>query len=176
MKNLKTLHFMLAVLTTGMFGGSQGALAATLGTTTFNTMATIDGSCNVNASDIAFGIYTASSSSDAESTITVACTMGTEVMVELNGGNANSFNPRMLQHPTATTQRLRYNLYTTSARDVIWGDIANSAPANIAIRTLTGTGLANETSLQVFGRVESGQTGTTTLGTYADTIGVTLNF
>jgi spore coat protein U-like protein len=80
---------------------------------------------------------------------------------------------------TSGASRLNYNLYTTAARTVVWGDGSGSTatvPAYLAAFALNGnqTLAFNNPNLTIYGRIPPNQTAAT--GLYADTITVTLTF
>ena len=137
-------------------------------TATFNVTATVLSSCVVSATDLAFGNYTSSSGSllDATSTVQVTCTGGSAYTVALDGGTAADVSARAMSDGAA--HALSYGLYTTNARDTIWGDgTAGSV-------TQSGTGDGTAQSLTVYGRVPASQF--VAAGAYSDLITVTLSY
>jgi spore coat protein U-like protein len=89
---------------------------------------------------------------------------GPSFVVTLSTGQSNSYASRVMK---SGVNPLNYNLYTSAARTVVWGDgtggsSAGTAPAN-------GT-----TALSVFGQIPAGQDAA--VGTYTDSITATVNF
>lgn len=82
--------------------------------------------CNVTATAVAFGGYDPldPTPTTATGSISVTCATSTQnslpIMVLLSAGSAGSFTPR--QMTSAGPARLAYNIYTTPAHTVIWGD------------------------------------------------------
>jgi len=85
-------------------------------------------------------------------------------------GGAGSFSPRQLSSGANT---LDYNLYTNSARSLVWGD-GNAGTSTVS----DGYGflllLVEERSYTVFGRVPTAQL--VSSGTYTDSLTVTIVF
>jgi spore coat protein U-like protein len=147
----------------------SGAQAAT-DTTTFSVTASIVDACDVQATNHAFGPYSASAGSalDATSDVNVYCTSGTTYTIALNvGTGGGAFTGRKM---TSGGSELVYNLYTTAARNTVWGDGSGST----ATVGGTGAGLLTASAHTVYGRVGTGQDSAP--GSYSSTITVTLNF
>jgi spore coat protein U-like protein len=64
---------------------------------------------------------------------------------------------------------LNYNLFTTGAHAVVWGDGTSSTA------TLGNTGNGAAQTLTIYGRIPAGQT-TVPAGSYADTVAVTITY
>jgi spore coat protein U-like protein len=81
--------------------------------------------CTVSATTIAFGSVNvlAGAAVDTTSTITVTCSggagTGQRLCISIGAGSAGDATSRQLVGPGAAT--LRYDLYTDSARTVLWG-------------------------------------------------------
>jgi len=131
-----------------------------------------------------FGAYDGTQNDGAMTTITGRCTntpppgTGPTIfpVISLSPGLAASYAPRQM---TSGASRLNYNLYTTAARTVVWGDGSGSTatvPAYLAAFALNGnqTRAFNNPNLTIYGRIPPNQTAAT--GLYADTITVTLTF
>ena len=69
---------------------------------------------------------------------------------------------------TSGGNTLTYNLYTDPSRTQVWGD--GTGGSNVS----NGSGSGAAQTINVYGRISSGQTVPT--GTYTDTITVTINF
>ena len=132
--------------------------------------------CSMDAgypTPIAFGTYNPGSPTPDDSTGTVSftCTPGPPltVLTELSTGNGGSFNPRQM---ASGTDVLTYNLYSDSARTVIWGSNA-SGPYQGVSTTLSGA--TRSATLTIYGRIFTGQW-VTPAPLYSDKITVTVSF
>ena len=80
--------------------------------------------CTVSAATHAFGAYNTVSTLDSTSNVTATCTSGggaanVPYQLALSAG-PGSYASRHMTGPAATI--LAYNLYTNSARTIVWGD------------------------------------------------------
>jgi spore coat protein U-like protein len=123
-------------------------------------------------SNVAFGSYNVfnAASDDSVGGVTYRCsgvTGSQRVTIDLSKGNSNDYNNRYMLNGV---NKLFYNLYIDSARTQIWGDGVNST------RYYGPLKLANNTSvpLTIYGRIPAQQDAS--VGTYSDTIIVTMNF
>ncbi len=149
-----------------------GAASAHAGsdTATFSVTASIVDACDVQATNQAFGAYSASAGSplDGTSTVNVYCTVGTPYVLALNvGTGGRAFTGRKM---ISGSDELLYNLYTTAARTTVWGD-GTGATATLGG---AGLGLLSAASHTVYGRIGIGQD--LAPGAYSSTITVTLTF
>ncbi|MFN7643404.1 MAG: spore coat U domain-containing protein [Burkholderiales bacterium] len=157
------------VLATLLAGIGAPALAATA-TSTFTVNGTVVATCSVSATALNFGASIptpVNSNIDATSTITATCSNAVPFSVALNAGNgagATVVTRKMSSGPNT----VNYAMYTDAGRTTVWGD---GTPGS-SINTLTGTGAAQ--AIPVYGRIPTGQT--PAIGTYSDTILVTLTF
>ena len=87
----------------------------------------------------------------------------TSITIQLNQGNASSYNPRQLR---SGPDSLNYNLYLDAAGQFIWGDTTGGTSA------YTSTVLNG--NVTIYGRIPARQN--VKVGTYTDTIVVTINF
>lgn len=145
---------------------SHGATA----TTTFNVTASIVDACAVQASDLAFGVYSPSSSTALDSTtaVSVYCTVGTNYSLALNvGTGGGTYVSRKM---TSGANQLFYNLYTTTARSTVWGD----GTASTGTVGGTGIGLLTAATHTIYGRMSINQDSPP--GSYSSTVTVTLSF
>ena len=126
-------------------------------------------SCTVSATPVSFGAYDRLSRTDLSALggITVNCTASGQIVIFLSAGGAGSFSPRRML--AAGNSPLYYNLYIDLPGTRIWGDGTGGS------QSLTATSAAGSTPFQVFGRIPA-QQGTVRVGTYSDTIMVTVNF
>lgn len=145
------------------------ASASTVGGT-LNTSATVTANCTVSTSALAFGNVDATSASNVDATggLTITCTNGSAWTASsgIGAGTGASFVNRKL---TSGANLLNYNIFTSSARTTVWGDGTGTTG------TIAGTGTGSAQSVTVYGRVTGGQT-TVPIGSYADTVAVTITY
>lgn len=139
---------------------------------TFTSRATLQGSCLIAAQNMPFGSYTSLAvARDAQANLTVTCTNGTAYTVKLDGGRSGNVATRRMYLNGVGPQTVNYNLYTTAARNVIWG---TGTTGSTVIGTGTGAGQGTGQTLTVYGRVPI--TPTFTAGTYSDVVTATVEF
>jgi spore coat protein U-like protein len=131
--------------------------------------------CSVTASGVNFGTYSMFDSSDKDSTgtVTVSCTvllaLFMTINTELSVGNSGSYSTRQLR---SGAQSLNYNLYTDTARQVIWGNGSGGTSRQTHSALLSiGTTVIPYT---VYGRIPRFQSSPS--GTYTDSIVVSVIF
>lgn len=124
--------------------------------------------CSISASGLAFGSYSAFSGSpvDSSGTVQVQCLLALGFEVTLSTGQG-SFAVREMKSAGNT---LQYNLYTNSARSIIWGD----GTSGTATRSGSVGILLSPVSFTVYGRIPAGQN--PVVGSYSDTITATVIF
>jgi spore coat protein U-like protein len=128
----------------------------------------------VVALPVAFGNYnpTSSLSTDATGTITVTCgaiALGANISYEirLSKGNSTSFSPRQLKNGS---NALSYNLYTNTARSLIWGDTTGGT-VSVSDGYILAI-ISNAINYTVYGRIPASQN--VAAGLYSDTIVVSV--
>ena len=131
--------------------------------------------CNVSATVVPFGAYDPASASatDSTGTVTVTCTvlvaLGMSWTVELSKGASTTYSPRKLASGGAN---LNYNLYTTNARTVIWGDgSGGTSVISDSVSLSIGT---HNFSYTMYGRIPPLQD--VKSGSYSDSIVVTVTY
>jgi spore coat protein U-like protein len=144
---------------------STSAAAATT-TSSFAVTATVQATCLVSATPMAFGTYTGTQATSS-STVSVTCTNTTPYNVGLNAGGATgaTVSSRSMSGPGSAL--LVYSLFSDSARTANWGQ-------TIGTDTVTGTGNGSAQALTVYGQVAAGQY--VAPGAYADTITATVTY
>jgi spore coat protein U-like protein len=145
------------------------AFAAGSDADSFEVTATMLASCEVSASDLAFGNYDPVTAShlDADTSLSVTCTNGTPYHVGLSlgdGAGASMAERRMTK--SGDTETLSYVLYQDDQRSVLWGTTGADR--------LSGTGDGTPNTIDVYGRVPMQQSAPA--GTYDDTIVVTVSW
>jgi spore coat protein U-like protein len=132
--------------------------------TTFRVTATVQAVCEVTASDLAFGVYTAQSGTPLQGTtlLRATCTPGTTYNVGLDAGTSSgaTVNQRRM---VSGANSLNYQLYSDSSRNTIWGNTSGTD-------TVTGTGTGVAVDHTVYGQVPAAQV--VPAGAYSDTITV----
>jgi spore coat protein U-like protein len=134
-----------------------------------NVSATVQSSCLISASAMAFGSYDPvnASPTNATSSITVTCTTGTSFVVGLSAGSATGATVSARQMSNAAP-RLNYSLFTDSSRTSNWGN----TPGVDALAPVTATG--SPSVITVYGRIAAQQN--IPAGSYSDTVTVTVTY
>jgi spore coat protein U-like protein len=106
---------------------------------------------------------------DTAGSIVYRCTQRDHnIMITLDRGGAGSFADRRM---VKGSELLLYNLYLDAARTVIWGDGTGGTQA-LFVRNPQGNN--QDIAVPIFGRIPARQD--RGIGTYTDTIIITLNF
>ena len=155
--------FALGFLTFGL--APMPSIAATT-TTTFSVTATVQSTCLVSATALAFGTYTGAAATST-SAVSVTCTNTTPYNVGLSAGLATgaTVTTRSMTGPAAAL--LGYALFSDAARTVNWGQ-------TIGTDTVTGTGNGSAQAITVYGQAAASQY--VAPGAYADTITATVTY
>lgn len=163
-RSMKSTLTAVAVAAMVSFASSHAVAATT--TTTFGVTATVQATCLVAATPLAFGTYTGLAATST-STVSVTCTNTTPYNVGLSAGLAPSagVTTRKMTGPAAAL--LSYSMYTDAARSLNWG-------TTIATDTVPGTGNGSAQAITVYGNVPAGQF--VAPGAYADTITATVTY
>jgi spore coat protein U-like protein len=132
-------------------------------TNTLTVTANVVGTCEIDPATLAFGNYDPLADRDAQGTITVRCTSGTNYSIGLGGTNAD----RAMSGPNGDT--LNFELYTDADRIEAW----ENATAVSGTATTAAGGLTVYTET-VYGRIPAGQQVST--GGYNGTLAMTVNF
>ena len=167
-KNTTITHRGLTALSflTGLALSPQ-AFAATA-TNTFAVSSTVQATCIISATPMAFGPY-AGVQLDSTSTVTITCTNTTPYNVGLNAGLG------ITPAATVTTRKmtgavgvfLNYAMFSDAGRSTNWGN-------TVATDTVAGTGNGAAQPITVYGRVPAGQF--VAPGSYTDTITATVTY
>jgi len=135
-------------------------------------------SCSVSTSPVSFGVYNPLSSSplDSAGNVRVTCGGVLGLLVPYNiainkGSFSTNFSPRQM---ASAGNKLNYDLYTSSAHAVIWGDGSGSTQyVSGAITIVLLGGTSNDHA--VYGRIPGSQF-TVVPGSYGDTVTVTVTY
>lgn len=140
-------------------------MAATA-TATMGVTSTVQATCLISATPLAFGTYTGAQV-DSTGTVSVTCTNTTPYNVGLNVGLATgaTVTTRKMTGPSGAL--LNYALYSDTGRTTNWGN-------TVSTDTVAGTGNAASQALTVYGRETAAQY--VTPGAYTDTITATITY
>jgi spore coat protein U-like protein len=144
---------------------TKPAVAATV-TTTFGVTATVQATCLVSATPLAFGTYTGAVATST-SAVSVTCTNTTSYNVGLSAGLATGATVTTRQMTGPASALLGYALFSDAARTVNWGQ-------TIGTDTVTGTGNGIAQAITVYGQATAGQF--VAPGSYTDTITATVTY
>ena len=131
----------------------------------------VEAACSLSSTSMVFGIYDVlvTTPLDTTGSVVYRCTQRDHnIMITLDRGGAVSFATRRM---VKASEQLLYNLYIDAARTVIWGDGSGGTQAFFA-RNPQGNN--QDLTVPIFGRIPARQD--RGIGTYTDTIIVTLNF
>ncbi len=160
---------MMLIFGAVLAGGANSATT----TTTFAVTASVQATCSVTATTLAFGAYTPGAGAITNnSTISVKCTKNTPYTIALNGGTTvgGTVAQRLMASGANT---LQYNLFTTVAFTQIFGDGSGTSKTVAG----TGAGVAAANAVAVFGQVLDSATNKAAVpGSYTDTIAVTVTY
>lgn len=167
---MKSAHiFANLVVIPAMLGLASVAHAGS-GTGSMLVNATVLDNCTVTATPMSFGstiTNVGSANIDTTATLALACTPNASFWVAMdNGANATSGARRM--KGAARGEYLPYEVYTTSARSLRWGQTQGTD-------TVAGTAPTGIASLTAYGRIASGASAVSA-DSYSDTVTVTVNF
>ncbi len=147
--------------------------AAATRPTVLPVSATVAAACIVSAAPLAFGAYRPGAGARRATTrLRIACARGTAFRVALGAGSVAgaTVSQRLLGNGAAS---LQYNLYTNTARSVIWGD----GTGGTRTRAGRGRGPARPVSMAVYGLLPDNSFNRAAIaGTYRDLIVVTVTY
>jgi spore coat protein U-like protein len=128
--------------------------------------------CTVAATGLNFGAYDVFSAAPCDTTgsVTVTCDQRSRIDVTVAIGaspTSGGFNPRQMR-PTSGTDRLNYNLYTSSSMSTVWGN----GSAGTSTVLLTRVRRRRPATATIYGRIPAGQN--VSVGSYAETLTVTI--
>lgn len=133
--------------------------------------ALVNDACLVGTTNsLDFGIIDPATDNDVAGTIEFACTAGFSAEMVINGGTHGVFGNRQMDDAGGAGDRLVYELYTDSAGGTVWGNAAGTG------KVVTGIGLLNPTTTDVYGRVALADAAVAPGGSYQDTVTVTILF
>ncbi len=169
---------------------TTGAANAGTATTTLPVSVTVQTSCNVSTTIVAFGspsVYNALTvaATQGSGTVALICTKGSAPVVALDKGANFAGGTRNMKNTDPSHDLLAYNLYQPSATTpnaacaytTAWGDGGATIPGNKF--TPTGpVGIATTNTYNVCATINPGQdvAASSVALTYQDTVNVTVTF
>lgn len=166
---MRKIQAMMLILGAAAAGIADSATT----TTTFAVTDQVLSTCTVTATALAFPAYTPGGGAVANTnTISVKCTKNSPYTISLNGGATTGGTvAQRLMGSGANT--LQYNLYTTAAHAIIFGD--GTGTSQTVAGTGSGVGTANLTT--VYGQLPDNATNQAAVpASYTDTITVTVSY
>jgi len=172
MKVVKISVLAGAVAAALVMGSVQAAAPAASPSTTLNAGTSVAAKCTtLTATAITFDAYGPDEANDntKDTTLTVRCTLNTPITIAMDKGtNGSSTSARKLLITTnGRSDTLNYNLYSDSARSILWGEGSNKVSG-------TGEGLLKTSTYNVYGKIPAEQD--VTPGSYADAVTVTVAY
>jgi spore coat protein U-like protein len=168
---MKYLNVVKPALLAGVLGSVALAMApfsaiAATTTTTFGVSETVQATCLVSATALAFGTYTGAVS-NSTSTVSVTCTNTTSYNVGLSAGLATgaTVTSRSLTGPGSAL--LGYGLFQNAGYTSNWGQ-------TVSTDTVAGSGNGSAQPITVYGQIAAGQY--VAPGAYTDTITATVTY
>lgn len=159
---------MAVLLVLGMLPWAELHAQQLTAQTTFRVTARVNAVCDVSATDLDFGTYSAQSATALHATtlLRATCTPQTTYNVGLNEGTSPgaTVNQRRM---VAGANVLNYQLYSDATRSTIWGN-------TIGTNTVTGVGTGLAQDHTVYGSVPAAQV--VPAGNYGDTITVRIYY
>jgi len=155
---------VLSILALGL--ASTPANAVTTVTTTFGVSATVQATCLVSATALAFGTYTGVVA-NSTSTVSVTCTNTTPYNVGLSAGLATGATVTARKMTGPASALLNYSMFSDSSRTVNWGQ-------TVGTDTVAGSGNGSAQAITVYGQTAAGQY--VAPGAYSDTITATVTY
>ena len=148
------------------FSVSGTSAIASTTTTTFGVTATVQATCQISATPLAFGTYSGVQI-DATSTVTATCTNSTPYTIGLSAGlgQGASTTNRLMTGPSSEV--LPYSAYRDTSRTLNWGVVPGTD-------TAAGTGNGSAQAITVYGRLAAGHF--VAPGSYSDTLTATITF
>jgi len=171
---MKRLLMVLSIAALGLtFAGQAQAFTQTT-TGTLAISVTKTAACTVTTAPVDFGTYTGTTSVNNNTTITVNCSNGTAYRVDIDAGLNSTTVGRYVKHST-TTDIIFYKLGQDSALITEWGDNGATfcTTCTPVPQGLTGTGSGTDQVLTVYAKIWPS---IKPLGTYSDTVTVTVNY
>ena len=168
----KQFNFMrlASAVAVGVALGAAASTGAASTASTFKVEANVNAQCTVTAADLNFGnVDPLGGNVDQSTTITVKCTKNSAYTIGLNAGTVlgSLIGDRLM---TNGADVMRYQLYTDTARSLVWGNSTGLWVSGV------GAGMGTGQALTVYGRVPTGQTNLAVGGYSEPTLTVTVTY
>lgn len=167
---MKICYPLLAVtvaISAGLFV-SSAAMSAT-STTTFGVHATVEAACNVSASELVFGNFSAlGGARDATGFLLITCSNSTPYDIGLDAGDGTgaTVSDRLMTHSDGSST-LAYSLYSDPGRTSNWGE-------TVDVDTVADVGTGMGRPHTIYGRVPDPSLAM--VGAFTDTVTVTVTY
>ena len=127
--------------------------------------------CNVSATNLAFGSFSPQTDStvDSTATITVTCNKSIPYTIALSPGSSGTYSPRRM---TNGGNQLAYNLYSDAGYSQVWGN-GTGGSSRVSDSIDLRFGFKNHT---VYGRIPLSTQRSAVVGSYSDSIIVTVTY
>ena len=114
----------------------------------------------------AYDVFSGTPNNNGVGSLKIGCQGGGSrtFIVRLSTGQSHSYSPRVMR---SGANALTYNLYTSAARNIVWGDGTGGSSTMAVNRNST-------TTLSLFGQIPAGQD--VAVGIYSDSITATVDF
>lgn len=154
-------------------------LTLALGLTPTCALATT--TCTVSTPGLAFGSYNvfAAGATKVNATLSIKCTLTTppnsvtvNYTISLSTGSSNSFVQRQM---TSGANTLGYNLYTSNAYSVVWGDGTGTTKTVAGSMSLTSGNPTHTNTNTVYGQIPALQD-VAVANNYSDNVTVTVTY
>lgn len=156
--------------TLAVAAGTAGA-APSPATTMLNVSANVASNCLVTAASLDFADYDGSAPVDGSADLSVRCSNGTLYTISLGDGANGTIAQRMLK---SGTDELEYNLFTSAARDTIWGETAGVDTVGGTGQGMSSTKANTHTVYGTIANTAANQDAPT--GLYTDSVAVTVAY
>jgi spore coat protein U-like protein len=168
---LTQLFVALGIASIAVIGSDSRTHAATK-TSDFNVTAKVVANCNITSTNVSFGDYDPLATSDLTSTsgsVTVTCTRGAAVTVDLNGGAQGSGADNYMASTTGGL--LKYQLFQDTGHTVRWNNSAGTGGSSLSFTSSSLTPVVKT----IYGVVPKAQEAGVA-DDYTDTVTATVNF
>jgi spore coat protein U-like protein len=168
---LTQLFVALSIASIASIGSTGRTFAAGTKTSDFNVTAKVVANCNITSSNVDFGDYDPLATSDltANGSVTVTCTKGAVVTVDLNGGSqgAGAYN----NMASGTGGLLQYQLFQDTGHNLRWNNSAGTGGSSLSFTSSSLTPAVKT----IYGVVPKAQEAGVAAD-YTDTVTATVNF
>ena len=127
--------------------------------------------CTISSTAVAFGAYdpTSATADLGVGNINLDCRKNDTPVISLGRGSGTFAARRM----SSGANTLNYNLFTTAARTIVWGD-GTSGTVTVVPQAGASTPTRKAHSAVVYGRIPAGQN--VKAGSYSDVVVITVTF